>query len=76
MNEVLFLLRPGREGRMTDMVDRIIAYEEGDLDEEDTLELFQELIDTGLAFRLQGHYGRTAARLLEAGLVRPSKERK
>jgi hypothetical protein len=58
------------------VVDKIMAYEQGDLDEQDTLELFQELIDTGLAFSLQGHYGRTAARLIQAGLVRPRKERK
>jgi len=57
-----------------DLVDRIMAYEQGDMDQEDTLRFFQELIDTGLAFKLQGHYGRTAARLIEAGLVRPAKE--
>jgi hypothetical protein len=43
------------------VVDKIMAYEQGDLDEQDTLELFQELIDSGLAFSLQGDYGRTAA---------------
>jgi hypothetical protein len=59
-----------------DLVDRIMAYEHGDMDQEDTLRFFQELIDTGLAWRLQGHYGRTAARLIEAGLVRPRKEMK
>ena len=59
-----------------DLVDRIMAYEQGDMDQQETLRFFQELIDTGLAFRLQGHYGRTAARLLKAGLVRPAKEQK
>jgi hypothetical protein len=54
----------------TDLVDRIIAYEQGDMDQEEMVEFFQELVDDGLAFRLQGHYGRTAARLIEAGLVR------
>ena len=54
-----------------DIVDRIMAYEQGDMDQEDMLQFFQELIDTGLAFKLQGHYGRTATRLIEAGLVRP-----
>jgi hypothetical protein len=53
------------------VLDKIMAYEHGDLDAEATVALFQELIDTGLAYRLQGHYGRTAARLIEAGLVRP-----
>ena len=51
-----------REERKMNVVDKIMAYEQGDLDEQDTLELFQELMDTGLAFSLQGHYGRTAAK--------------
>lgn len=59
-----------------DIVDRVMAYEQGDMDYEDSLRFFQELIDTGLAWRLQGHYGRTATRLIEAGLVRPAKETK
>ncbi len=57
-----------------DLVDRIIAYEQGDMDQEQAAQFFQELIDTGLAFSLQGHYGRTAARLIEAGLVRPGRK--
>lgn len=53
------------------ITDDIIAYEQGDLSEEDTLSLFQELVDTGMAWRLQGSYGRTAAALIWAGLVLP-----
>ena len=52
-----------------DQVDKIIAYEQGDLSEEETISLFQELVDSGLAWKLQGHYGRTAAALIKAGLV-------
>lgn len=48
-------------------VDDIIAYEQGDLAYEDTIDLFQELIDTGLAWRLQGNYGRVAQRLIDDG---------
>lgn len=59
-----------------EIVDRIMAYEQGDMSQQEMLQFFQELIDTGLAFRLQGHYGRTAANLIKAGLVRPAKERK
>ena len=56
-----------------DQIDAIIAYEQGDLNEEDTIRLFQDLVNTGLAWRLQGHYGRTATALIHAGLItRPS----
>ena len=50
-------------------IDRIIAYEDGELDDAGIIELFQDLIDSGLAWQLQGHYGRTATALIEAGLV-------
>ena len=52
-----------------DNLDQIIAYEQGDLGEEETIKLFQNLVDTGLAWQLQGSYGRTAKALIEAGLV-------
>jgi hypothetical protein len=53
------------------MLDDIIAYEQGDLNEEDTVRLFQYLVDTGLAWQLQGHYGRTAQALIDAGYITP-----
>jgi len=52
---------------MLDLTGQIIAYENGELDQEQTIELFQELINTGLAWQLQGHYGRTAKALIEDG---------
>lgn len=51
------------------LVSEIIEYESGDISEERFLALFQHLVDTGLAWTLQGHYGRTAAALLEGGLI-------
>lgn len=50
-------------------IEQLMAYEAGELDDEGTLELFQDLVSSGTAWVLQGHYGRTAAYLIEAGLV-------
>lgn len=52
-------------------IGEIIKYENGELDEESTITLFQTLVDTGLAWTLQGHYGRTATALIDAGAVNP-----
>ena len=51
-----------------DVVDKIIKYENGSMTNEETIKFFQELIDSGMAWKLQGHYGRTATHLLEEGL--------
>lgn len=55
----------------TEYLGQIIAYEQGDLDEEGTINLFQHLVDTGLAWQLQGHYGRTAQALIQQGYINP-----
>ena len=52
-----------------DVVSQIMAYEEGQLTEEQTLTLFKHLVKTGLAWQLQGSYGRAAKALLDAGLI-------
>jgi len=50
-----------------DLTSKIIAYEQDELGWEETVELFQELIDNGMAWSLQGHYGRMATALIENG---------
>ena len=39
-------------------------------DEEKIIEAWQYLIDTGLAFKLQGCFGRTAINLIEQGICK------
>lgn len=52
-----------------DIVNTIVAFESGELSEENTIKLFQKLVDTGLAWKLQGSYGRTAKYLIEEGII-------
>ena len=57
------------------LVDKLIAYEEGQItQDEEIIELFQHLIDTGTCWHLEGHYHRVAATLIEAGLIKPPKQ--
>lgn len=37
--------------------------------EEQQIEAWQTLVDTGLAWQLQGWFGRTAAALIEQGII-------
>lgn len=53
------------------LLDLIMGYEQGTLGTRDTLLLFAHLIETGMAWSLQGHYGRSAASLIEAGTISP-----
>ena len=52
-----------------DALGQIIAYENGELDDTEVIELFQCLVDNGMAWTLQGHYGRQAQALLDAGTI-------
>ena len=52
-----------------DLTTRIIEFETGEATEEQVIELFQYLVDSGLAWSLQGSYGRIAQALLEEGII-------
>lgn len=47
-----------------DILDEIIAYEMGELNDIETIKLFSKLVQNGNAWSLQGHYGRTATALI------------
>ena len=51
------------------LVDQLIAYEEGQLTEDEEIAFFEHLVETGTCWQLQGHYHRVAATLIEAGLI-------
>jgi len=56
------------------MVDLIIDYESGQLNDKKTLELFGQLIRTGQAWSLQGHYCRTASALIQDNWINKNGE--
>ena len=57
-------------------VQDIIDYENGQMDWEQLVEFFQGLINSGQAWTLQGHYGRTAQSLIDEGFcVRPGESK-
>ena len=56
-------------------VDGINRYESGEMEEEEQVEFFQHLVDTGTVWHLQGHYGRTASWMINEGLVKVGEER-
>ena len=57
-----------------DMVTQMMDFENGDLNEQQTIELFQQLIDSGTVWHLQGFYGRMASELIRNGYCQLSEE--
>jgi hypothetical protein len=49
-------------------VNKIIQYENEGLDQDEEIKMFQEAINSGMAWKMQGSYGRHAMNLIEAGL--------
>ena len=54
---------------MQDIVEKIIAFENGEMENEEVFTLFQFLLDSGMIHSLQGSYQRMAEELLLAGKV-------
>jgi len=55
--------------RQYPLVEQMMAYEQGDLSIPESLELFSHLIRTGMAWGLQGSYGRAARTLIDSGVI-------
>ena len=53
----------------TDIVGKIMAFEQGELENEEVYALFQFLLDSGMIHSLQGSYQRMAQDLLLAGVI-------
>ncbi|AFO10935.1 hypothetical protein D854_gp16 [Streptomyces phage R4] len=58
-------------GRMKDLAIDLMTFEEGQLDPRETLELFSTLIASGMAWTLQGSYGRAAQMMINEGWISP-----
>jgi hypothetical protein len=59
---------------MQDLADRLFDYEAGELTDEQVLELFADLIQSGWIWHLQGRYQREAYALIHSGFISPSGE--
>ena len=55
---------------MTTEVEKFISYESGTMSDEEVIIFFQELVDSGIVWKLQGSYGRMAESLIEQGIVK------
>ena len=56
-------------------IDKIMRYEGGEMPEDEEVQFFQELIDSGDVWTLQGHYGRTAMMHINNGMCHKAKVR-
>lgn len=54
---------------MSGIVNQIVQYESGQMDQDEQVAFFSELVKSGLAWQLQGHYGRMARSLIIEGYL-------
>ncbi len=57
-----------------DMVTLMMDFENGNLDQQQTIDLFQQLINSGTVWHLQGCYGRMASELIRNGYCQLGEE--
>lgn len=50
------------------ILNELMEWENGSMTEEEEIKLFQKLIDSGMAWTLQGMYGRRAMFLIKIGI--------
>tara|TARA_R100000458_G_C8270579_1_gene245341 strand:+ start:93 stop:299 length:207 start_codon:yes stop_codon:yes gene_type:complete len=58
-----------------DITSQIVAFEQGELPNEEVYALFQFLLDSGMIYSLQGSYQRMAQELLLAGKIEMPNQR-
>lgn len=63
-----------KEDQQLDMTEKLIKYENDELSQQEIVVFFQELVDTGMAWQLQGHYGRMAQFLINEKLIEDDSE--
>ena len=56
--------------RNDELAGQILDYESGNLSQDEIIALFQALVNNGMAWSLQGHYGRVATNLIDLGYIR------
>lgn len=54
---------------MMDLMNRVVQYESEENSLEWIVQLFADLIATGLAWQLQGRYGREAKAMIDEGII-------
>ena len=59
-----------------DLVNEIMEFEQKGLPPKREKKLFQNLVNSGMAFTLQGAYGRQATAMIRAGIIKPRKKKK
>ena len=55
-------------------IDKMMAYESGELNDAETINFFADLVKSKMAWSLQGHYGRMASAMIDAGFISPEGE--